>query len=248
MGIPEPQALERAALQAWPGLEVEWDGAWVRRAANGYTKRANSVQSHDPADEADAPHRLAASRDWFETRGLSPCFRVNPLTGPRVVSALDAADWRAHDRSLVLARALEAADPDPRARALAPLDPVFLAAQRELQGYDEARTERLAAILGALDLPAVGMVLVDRDAVVAAALFDIADGIMFAGNVVTAPAERRKGYGRSLMQSGLAWGCAQGARVASHNVQADNDAAIRLYESLGYRLQYDYVYRTAPAT
>ena len=53
--LPGPDDFERAGLKAWPGIEVEYDGSWVRRATLGYTQRANSVQALDPADDADAP-------------------------------------------------------------------------------------------------------------------------------------------------------------------------------------------------
>jgi len=61
VALPSAAVFERAGLKAWPGIEVEWDGTWVRRATNGYTKRANSVQSLDIADDANAPARLAAA-------------------------------------------------------------------------------------------------------------------------------------------------------------------------------------------
>ena len=33
MALPDVEFFERAGLKAWPGVEVEWDGNWVRRAA-----------------------------------------------------------------------------------------------------------------------------------------------------------------------------------------------------------------------
>ena len=39
--LPSVEAIERAGLLTWPALETEADGNWVRRAAAGYTKRAN---------------------------------------------------------------------------------------------------------------------------------------------------------------------------------------------------------------
>src|SRR5689334_20300398 len=87
VSLPGAEIFERAGLKAWPGIEVEWDRNWVRRAANGYTQRANSVQPFDPADEDDAPARIAAAKAWFEARGIRPTFRSTPLTGRKVVAA-----------------------------------------------------------------------------------------------------------------------------------------------------------------
>ena len=56
---PTVAALEAAFLTAWPAVRHVHDGAWIWREAGGFTKRANSAQSHDDADDADAPARLA---------------------------------------------------------------------------------------------------------------------------------------------------------------------------------------------
>jgi ribosomal protein S18 acetylase RimI-like enzyme len=244
MALPGPLVLERAGLACWPGIETEWDGAWVRRAANGYTQRANSVQSLDVADDADAGARIDAAVEWFRARNIRPTFRVTPLAGPRVVAALDAAGWAQIDDSHVFAMELGSIDADPRAEICGIFDPAFLAAQESLQGYSEERFARLRAILEHIAVPAAGIVVRDADgAPVASGLFDVADGIVYAGNIITEATRRRQGYGAALMRTGLAWGRSAGAQFAALNVAADNPAGQALYRSLGYERQYDYTYR-----
>ena len=243
MTLPGPEVFERAGLKAWPGIEVEWDGSWVRRAAGGYTQRANSVQSFDPRDDGDADRRLAASRRWFEDRGLQPIVRMTPLAGPGLREALDAAGWRTVDRSHLFAMALGPMEGDRRVRCTSLLDPRFLAAQRALQGYSEERTGRMRALLAVIDVPAIGLVLEDGGEPVASALMAIADGIVVTGNVVTRAGRRREGFGAALMRTGLAWAHRTGATLAALNVTAGNEAAQSLYRGLGYTHQYDYDYR-----
>jgi N-acetylglutamate synthase len=245
LGLPSVVEIEKAGLKAWPGLEAEHDGSWVRRAANGYTKRANSVQSLDVADDDNAGKRIDASRRWFEARGLTPVFRVTPLAGPAILAALDAAGWRAYDHSRLMVMKLDKVVPDPRGEILAIDDPKFLAAQQVLQGYDDSTQAKLRALLSAVDLPLTGIVIRDgAGKPVASGLMDVADGVVFAGNVVTAAAERGKGYGKAMMRTGLAWAYSVGARIAALNVLAGNGPALALYGSLGYRHQYDYCYRS----
>lgn len=246
MALPGVLAIETAGLKAWPGLEVAWDGGWIRRAANGYTKRANSVQCLDPGDDTDAEDRLAAAARWFEARGLRPVFRQTPLTAPGVLAALDALGWNPHDRSHLLAMELGPQKADPRALVVPVDDPQFLAAQQRLQGYDETTVAKLRAVCGAMTVPARGIVLHNADGeAVASGLMAVADGIAVTGNVITSRTERRRGHAAAMMRTGLAWARAEGARVAALNVLAGNDPAIALYEGLGYRRQYDYVYRLA---
>ena len=244
MTLPTPLEIERAGLRGWPGLDVEWDGHWVRRASNGYTKRANSAQCFDPADDGDVVHRVAQTCLWFEDRGLPPVFRVNLLTGPNLLAALDAANWATIDRSLLVAMELGAFDADPRGEVRGVHDAEFLGTQQQLKSMSDEEVQKLRDILGVLEVPGIGIVQRSPDGrAVASGLMTIVDGIVFTGNVVTDSNERRKGYGAAMMRTGLSWAQTHGARIAALNVAADNTAGLALYASLGYRPQYDYAYR-----
>jgi ribosomal-protein-alanine N-acetyltransferase len=54
-------------------------------------------------------------------------------------------------------------------------------------------------------------------------------------NVATAPEQRRRGYGRALMEEAEARGRAKGAVLSTLEVRKSNEAALALYGSLGYR-------------
>jgi ribosomal protein S18 acetylase RimI-like enzyme len=243
MTLPDTLAIERAGLKAWPGIEVEWDGSWVRRAAGGYTKRANSLQCFDPDDGDDAAARLAAGVAWFEVRGIPPVVRSTPLASASLNAALDAAGWQTIDRSHLYAMELGEHEPDAQGRVTDVLDPAFIAAQQRLQNYQDIQVARLKALLAVMAVPAAG-ILVERDGVaIASGLMAIGDGVVVTGNVIADSTRRRQGLGAAMMRTGLAWARAQGASVAALNVQADNTAGKALYASLGYRYQYDYTYR-----
>lgn len=244
MALPGVLAIETAGLKAWPGIEVERDGGWVRRAANGYTKRANSVQSLDPVDDKNAEQRILAADSWFRLRHLTPVFRVTPLAGAAILTALDHLRWCRVDDSHLFAMELAPQEAHPRALVLPVDDPVFLAAQQKLRGYDDKMLAKLRGVVGVLTVPACGIVLCNEEGdPVASALMAIADGIVITGNVITDPAERRKGHAAAMMRSGLAWAHSAGATVAALNVAAENAPAIALYSGLGYGYQYDYTYR-----
>ena len=249
MGLPDARIFERAGLAAWPGIEVDWDDGWVRRAANGYTKRANSVQCLDPADDGEVKARIAHAVAWFTARDLPPVFRMTPLAGPHLAAALDELGWKTIDASYQYAMPLAAIEPDPRGQIYAVRDPAFLAVQQRLADYSDERLGKLDALLAAMQVPACGVVLYGADgAPVATALMAIADGIVVTGNVVTDPRQRRQGHAAAMMRTGHAWAHAAGARIAALNVQADNPAAQALYQSLGYTHQYDYHYRLPGAS
>jgi N-acetylglutamate synthase len=244
MALPGPDVFERAGLKAWPGIEVEWEGNWIRRAANGYTQRANSVQSFDPDDDDNAAARIEAAAAWFVARDIRPTFRLTPQAGPRTIAALDEAGWKTGDESHLFAMELGSMTPDPRGQLYDLLDPSFLGVQKYLQGYTDERLAKLRALLDVVDVPGRGIVLYSPEgAPVASALMAIGDGIVITGNVITDTKQRRKGYGAAMMRTGLAWAKSAGATMAALNVAADNPAGQALYASLGYSRQYDYSYR-----
>ena len=247
MPIPGADVIEHASLFCWPGLELDFDGSWVLRSANGYTKRANSVQSLDPADDGNAAARIATAVEWFSERKLKPVFRITPLAGPGVLAALDDANWDTIDHSKLLAMELVPPSPDSRVECYDPLDARFLSAQQTLQRYSDETTAKLTAVLRALEVDARGIVLyADDGRPVSSSLMSINRGIVVTGNVVTDSTERRKGYAAAMLRTGLAWAWSAGARVAALNVAAENTAAQALYAGLGYVWQYDYLYRVPP--
>ncbi len=66
------------------------------------------------------------------------------------------------------------------------------------------------------------------------------------GGLAVAPSARRRGLGRALMASLLEWGAELGATTAFLQVLDGNDAALALYDSLGFRAHHRYCYLTAP--
>jgi ribosomal protein S18 acetylase RimI-like enzyme len=243
VALPSVEAFERAGLEAWPGIEVHWDGAWVRRAAGGYTKRANSTQCFDPDDFEDADVRVISASSWMVIRKIKPVFRITPLSSPELNATLDEAGWATIDASHLMAMELGEQEADAQARFLPVLDPQFLAAAQRLQAYDEVAMTGMKNLLAVLKVPAAGVLLYRDGEAVASSIMTVADDIVITGNVVTDPGHRRQGLAGAMMRSGLSWARSEGAQYAALNVQADNTAAKALYEGLGYSHQYDYSYR-----
>lgn len=249
MSLPTATEIEHACLKAWPALEEERHGAWIARFANGYTKRANSVQSLDVDDDQDAPRRIEAVAQAYRQRGLRPTFRVTPLAGAGVLSALDDKGWAPYEPSLVLAMELpkRARPVAATTRLFEAADPEWRQAQGAMAGYGEAESSALAGILDKIAVPARGVLVYD-DAYrpVGAALAINADGIAIFLNVVVDPSARGQGYGRAVMHAALNWTSQSGAERSAIQVLGDNETAQSLYRSLGFAEVYSYHYRRAP--
>ncbi|MDQ3475031.1 MAG: GNAT family N-acetyltransferase [Actinomycetota bacterium] len=83
-------------------------------------------------------------------------------------------------------------------------------------------------------------------AVLAVARGAVAQGWLGVTAVTVADQHRRQRYGTRLMSELAAWGAQRGARCIYLQVAADNAAALRLYERLGFHHHHDYRYRVGP--
>lgn len=84
-----------------------------------------------------------------------------------------------------------------------------------------------------------GMIVAeDTDKVIGYAYFQILRETAYVRNIVTAPEERRRGTGRSLMLAIADAGRSAGCNEWCLNVKPGNAPAVRLYESLGLRVHH----------
>ena len=243
--------LERSLLTSWPALSVAFDGDWVIRLADGHTKRANSVTCLG-GDGPVSDERIDRIEAIYEGRGLPPVFRLSPLAPPALSEALDRRGWRRFDESIVMIRAL---DPDLSDTSLpqgakieiaTPSEPdgAWLEACRRFENLSDADLATLSLMLRRLIPDACyGSLSVDRD-VAALALAVIDNELIGLFDVNTAREQRRRGFSRRLLTRLLSHGLDRGASLGWLSVAADNEAAIGLYQGLGFAEVYRYHYRS----
>jgi N-acetylglutamate synthase len=239
-------ALERLAARTWRALEEERHGDWLLRAGGGFTGRANSaLVVGDPPGPLDAA--VAEVGRWYAARGLRPQAQV-PLPGAEAPdAAFAAAGWTTVEDVLVLTAPLvpwAAPDvpvdlaPEPDEAWLAgyryrgtPLPPV---ARRILQGAEDpvfasVRLEPAPAPLAA----------VARGAVV--------EDVLVVTAVTVAEEARRRGLATAVMAALGGWARDRGGRRCLLQVVETNEAALALYDRLGFTEHHRYHYRLGAA-
>jgi ribosomal protein S18 acetylase RimI-like enzyme len=220
----EIRALEHAAALAWPGTEQTWQDGWLLRAAGGYTNRANSAV---PLDFSATIAALPPIVDWYRQRGL-PAW----LALPERLSPIRAEGVK-HTR--VMVTELAAGEPDPAVTLLDRPDAAWLTTYER-----DVPAEVLTAVVdGEVVFAAEPTAAVGRGAVTVAP-----DGTHWLGisAVRVSDEHRRRGHARRLCQTLLAWGAQRGATRAYVQVLSDNEPAILLYHSLGFRLHHHHRY------
>lgn len=232
--------LEAIAAAGWRALETAPLGEWVRRAAGGFTARANSALAvGDPGMPVDTA--LDAVETWYSERSLPP--RVQSIGGA-VEEALAARGWRSDGGNDVMTaeiahvlRPLGPSAGEPAIRIDGAPDEPWLAAYRAASGPLPA-----VAVEVLTNHPNVAFLSMGTDAI-ARVVVDGRWAGLFA--VEVAPGARRRGLGRAVSAAALRWAAGHGARHAYLQAAGGNDAARALYESLGFAIHHRYTHWVA---
>lgn len=81
------QTIEELSLNAWSSLQqILYDG-WILRFANGYTKRANSINPLYTGTK-NVYEKIARCEQIYIDKKLKPIFRITPLAYPDNLDAI----------------------------------------------------------------------------------------------------------------------------------------------------------------
>ena len=244
-GLPIVRRFEAAAFRAWPAAAVHYDGTWITRLNAGYpAKRLNSVNPLDPSDITGIPERVARAERRFAAYGRPLTFRLSPLSGRQLTQFFDAEGWMSLAESVVMRASLAETAIDDAMHQI-PLKDIsrFMDAATLVHDLEPTLRAGLSEIIQAIE-PEAGLFVLEQDGDPVATAICVHDGDL-AGlfNIATGPRERGKGFGRRVVLSALKWARLRGAKDAWLQVEVDNVAAVRLYETMGFEEIYRYHYR-----
>ncbi len=242
------RALETFYFKAWEAFEtIDYDG-WHLHFADGYTRRANSINpiygSSLPLDE-----KITHCITEFTRREIAPVFK---LTDAAIPNDLDAQlDQRGYTKGTIVS--IQTADMRPRPFAWSDLavsnntlTDAWLDDFCRLNIVDEKQLSPMRRLLHGITLETCYLRLIDGRETVAVGL-GVCDGHHVGlFDIVTAMTHRRKGHGYALVESLLHWGKSLGATTGTLQVVHDNTPALTLYDRFGFEEAYTYWYRSPP--
>ncbi|HET8682271.1 MAG TPA: GNAT family N-acetyltransferase [Micromonosporaceae bacterium] len=247
-------ALERVAAAGWPAPETDRLGAWLLRAAGGWTSRGNSaLATGDPG--LPLPAAVDAVVAWYAGRGLVAAVTTPLPAAERVAAALAARGWRAAPPVLVQTAPVAALLPgEPPEVRLAPVPPEVHLECAPSDGWLAVVSERKGGLPAAARhiLTAVPQVRFAHGYDDAGELCGVARGVVTDGwlgvsLMEVAPAARRRGVARRLLRALAGWAARAGADRAYLQVEEDNQPAVALYASAGFTTHHTYVTYRAPS-
>lgn len=233
---------------AQPPQQAIYDG-WLLRWSPGKAKRAKSVNAI-AAGRLPLARKLEYVERFYAQRGLAPIYRLTPFSQPpELDGALHAAGYRHFDHTRVMALDL-AARASVASPSCAPVSvdvATFSRTAAVLRDSPAVEGEAEAQRLAFTTTPAHYLVLNDGATPIACGCIMVDasdDGVAGIFNMVTAPAQRGRGWATALVDALLDHAAARGARHAYLQVDAANDAARRVYRRFGFTDRYAYWYRT----
>lgn len=245
------RSIEEMSMNAWPALNTHHYDGWVLRYAQGYTKRANSI------------YPLYESRKEF-TEKLAYCEAYyNKLMIPTTFKLHDGEELHVLDNFLEDQGYHVLTPTDVMTKNLRDVEINDIINYRVVHGYSEEwanvygdticgdDTSERAVLVRSIQktmlqsiIPAAFYIFVEEHGqVVASGSGVVEDGTLGVFNVVVQSDYRGVGYGKLAMLAILKEGKALGAENSYLQVVCNNEVAVNLYKSLGYKKVYRYWYR-----
>lgn len=236
-------ALEERAFNGWPALHTVHLGGWLCRFADGYGRRANSVNAVAPTAPFETV--LRAADELYAKQSLPLTFRLSPLAGSGPDATLAARGFDLVDETLVMIRAIAdgATARDPAIALVQAYDDQLNAQFAVAKGLAPQTRRIHERIRASIVLPRTLAVLRDGERAIGFGLGVAERGMIGLFDILVAPTHRRRGAGRKIVDALLAWGRELQATGAYLQVNAQNHPAITLYEQCGFAPAYRYHYR-----
>lgn len=237
--------IEELSLNAWPALQTMLCEGWLLRFANGYTKRANSINPLYYSGEF-TEKTIEECERIYTAKKLPPVFKMTPFAAPDDLDfLLEQKGYTAVGHTSVQRLELSSIErPSVQSVQMTEhLDDEWLDHFSRLNGLEGSQKQSLKLMLSAIISKTAYLSLYQDDYVVACGLGVVEREYIGLFDIITDQHQRRKGFGEQILLHILNWGKENGAKYAYLQVVADNIPALKLYAKLGFKEAYPYWYR-----
>ncbi len=237
--------IEELSLNAWPSLQaMSYDG-WILRFAEGYTKRANSVNPLY-SSSIDVDEKIRFCENVYQKRNLPTVFKMTSSVYPGDLDEkLHAKGYQIDSPTSVQTIDLNAVNLQriSETEFQDDLSDAWLENYCRMNAVPTVHTKTLQKILINI-IPNHSFVSIRADhRIVACGLGVLQSGYVGLFDIVTDIEFRNRGYGGQIVTSILDWGRQNQAQTGYLQVMLNNIPALHLYSKIGFVEQYQYSYR-----
>jgi len=233
-------------MNAWPALQTVLYDGWVLRFADGYTRRANSINPIY-ASTIDLNVKIAYCEEFYAQKGLRTIFKMTKDVCPSDLDrVLQENGYAREAETLVQTLKLDSTsfNVDTCVQISNRVDDAWLDGFFRMSGADAKYRNTLRPMLENVALDRCIARVQDRGRVVACGLGVREEKTAGLFDIIVDERLRGRGLGRKVTESILAWARNSGAKTSYLQVMVDNKNALALYHKLGFREIYRYWYRT----
>ena len=236
--------IEQISLNAWPARHtVVYDG-WLLRLTNGVTRRANAVY---PLFDStiDLESKIAFCEHFYASRNLPTIFKLTKSSFPEILDEklADLGYLRDAETSVQVIDTDSFSEIGAQVEIEPQMSDEWLEQFMAFNGYEPALRDGYRQIMEQIGFKTAFLSLKMDGNCVGCGLGVVEGEFVGIFDVVVKPDFRRRGYGREVVESLIAWGKRQGATTAYLQVMLNNLRAMRLYEMIGFAEIYRYWYR-----
>jgi len=239
------QRIEEASMNAWPALQTILYDGWVVRFAEGYTRRANSVNPIY-GSTIDVEEKLAYCHALFRHQGLKMVFKMtNNVFPPDLDQVLIDLHYSRQADSAVQAIDLSAVTlgETPVTHDSMDFEDRWFDAFVRLNDV-EKHAAAFKAMVENIVQPKCFSRIEHRGRIVACGMAVLEQNMVWLFDITVHDDFRKRGFGTQLIYSLLRWGKNHRAEKGYLQVMQENKTALSLYKKLGFKELYKYWYRT----
>ena len=240
--------LEDLSLNAWPSHQTLLYDGWILRFANGYTKRANSVNPVY-SSKLDLDEKITFCEHIYRGKKLDVVFKLTAAASPaNLDEVLSARGYQLDSPTSVQILELRSAEISlsPGVHFHDDLSAEWLDAFCRMSSLGGQRRESLQQILLNIIPRRCFVSFIRSGQILAAGLGVLQSGYIGLFDIVVDKEWRNQGYGRQIVESILHWGRQNGAQHSYLQVMLNNPHALHLYSKIGFVEEYQYWYRVKP--
>lgn len=237
--------IEEIAINAWPAPQTLVYDGWVIRFAEGYTRRANSVNPLYPSTQ-NLEEKIEHCESLFGNKKLPTVFKLTEASEPKDLDELLAGRGYTAE-SFTGLQLLDLREwqgqADSEVALTETVTPEWFAGFWQASGARSTHEFAARQILGNIVASKQFATIHCEGQLAAFGLAVLQNGFVGLYDIVTVAAYHRRGLGRRVVQTLLHWAKQNGAHTAYLQVMLDNAPALALYAQLGFCANYQYWYR-----